>query len=310
MASPRSLLLGCALAGSSLAMIPLVPAAAVSPGTNGLIAYVAGSEVRTVGPDGLGDATVTTLRAGRKITDIAWSPDGRRLAIADRLIVGARARPRVLVVDATGAGKQVILRPGRFPDSVEVVRHLAWSPDGRRLAICADLRSSFIAAADGHLFRAIDSHHPDCVTDWSPDGRQLVGFVLTGKPDRRTDVVVMRPDGEGRHVIVAGGKNLDPAWSPEEDLIVFCRTTLRDDHPLNIFTVAAIGLRLHRITNTPGRDERSATWSPDGSRIVYLRNGVRALWTLAPEGGNQKRVLPGPGSTEPRPRLPAWQPVA
>jgi Tol biopolymer transport system component len=309
MASPRSLLFGCALVGSSLGLFPVAPAAAVSPGANGLIAYVVGSEVRTVGSDGIGHGTVTTLGAGRKITDIAWSPDGQYLAIADRLVIGARARPRVLVVGATGAGKQVILRPGRFPNSVEVVRHLAWSPDGRRLAICADLRSSFLAAVDGHRFGAIESRHPDCVTDWSPNGRQLVGFALTGKPNQRTDVVVMRPDGEGRHVIVAGGKNLDPAWSPDGFRIVFCRTTLPGHHPLNVYTVASIGVSLHRLTNTPVRDERNATWSPDGSRILYQRHGVRALWTLAPEGGNQQRVLPAAGPTEPGPRLPAWQPV-
>jgi Tol biopolymer transport system component len=308
MATSRSFVRFLAI-GSLLALLPAARAAAVSPGANGVIAYVAGSEVRTVAPDGTGIFTVTALKPGRRITDLAWSPDGQRIAIADRSVAAGGAAPRVLVVNAIGTDQHVAVPAGRFPMRVGVVSAIAWSPDGKRLAICADGAVTFVAAVDGDRMRQLDSGHPDCATDWSPDGRQLVGYALLGGVNGRSDVIVMRPDGDGRHVIVSGGSNLDPSWSPDGDQIVFSRTFRPLGYPADLFTVASIGLSLHRLTNTPARDERSASWSPDGTRIVYLRTSELSMWTIDPAGGEQDRVLPPPSGDEPRPDVPAWQPL-
>jgi Tol biopolymer transport system component len=55
--------------------------------------------------------------------DIAWSPDGRKLAFTD-------PNYRVAVVDADGGPSRVVSRDALGP---------AWSPDGRRLAFTRDI---------------------------------------------------------------------------------------------------------------------------------------------------------------------------
>ena len=178
----------------------------------------------------------------RSVGELAWSPDGRRLALTlevdpPRFLVGpepgadeeptARRITRldwhwdgsgpldrwshVHVVDARRGARPQQLTAGDWAAS-----HLAWSPDGRRIAFAADRRpdadllpkqsiwtidaSSGDAAAD---VRAITAEPTEVITlggsvekpAWSPDGRWLaaVGYVADDALDDTSPELVVAP---------------------------------------------------------------------------------------------------------------------
>jgi Tol biopolymer transport system component len=73
-----------------------------------------------------------------------------------------------------------------------------------------------------------------------------------------------------------------------------------DDRNAQIYVIDADGTDLQQITDEG--ENRWPTWSPDGSRIAFVRDG--GLYTMAPDGSDV-RELEGV-----RPEGPiAWNPV-
>lgn len=64
-----------------------------------------------------------------------------------------------------------------------------------------------------------------------------------------------------------GSGELQPAWSPEGERIVFVRRGAIVGRP-DLFVVTAAGGGRTRVTSTP-LPERNPSWSPNGTRLVY-----------------------------------------
>lgn len=69
----------------------------------------------------------------------------------------------------------------------------------------------------------------------------------------------------------------------------------------DLYTVAPDGTGLTRLTTT-GAAEWDPAWSPDGTRIAYLRNG--AVWVMAADGSGARSLTPGRSLL----RDPSWSP--
>lgn len=149
-----------------------------------------------------------------------------------------------------------------------------WSPDGKRVAfyrateaLTADV---FVADADGSHLRNLTrgSARYNWVPDWSPDGTRIV-YVASGPSSE--ELVTVRPDSSDRQAIP--GTAVDPndqlshpQWSPDGAYIGF---NLRN----GIQVVRPDGSDNRRLlANASGLD-----WSPDGRRIVFIREGDLAL---------------------------------
>ncbi|MDH5244765.1 MAG: DPP IV N-terminal domain-containing protein, partial [Chloroflexota bacterium] len=142
------------------------------------LAYVRDGEIWVVEADGSRLTRVVAKPGGG--TEPRWSPDGRQLAFLSR----RRGWSQVWLVEAPVPRRGRPRRDTRPPEAtvltsagVDVDLH-AWSPDGSRIAICAQhaldrLETSQIALVDvatgeSHTVAGEDSH--DTGAQWLPDG--------------------------------------------------------------------------------------------------------------------------------------------
>jgi WD40 repeat protein len=193
------------------------------------------------------------------VLQVAWSPDGRRLASASR-------DRTIRIWDADNGS---VLRVLRGHDNE--ICGVAWSPDGRRLATGSHDQMARVWDADNGSELTVLRGHDDRVQGvaWSPDGRRLA----TASSDRTARVW----DAEnGIELTVLRGHD-DPvrgvAWSPDGRRLA----TVSVDRTTRIWD-ADNGSEL---TVLRGHDDRvqGVAWSPDGRRLATASHDRTArIW--------------------------------
>ncbi|MFL5797784.1 MAG: TolB family protein [Actinomycetota bacterium] len=129
----------------------------------------------------------------------------------------------------------------------------------------------FTMAPDGANQRQIRA--ASCCARVSPDGRRL---VVTSFQGERPVPATLKPDGSGYNVLQLRDPTLqfnDPwAWSPHGDRIAGegGEGANGPGPQAGIYTVSSSG-ELFQVDASPGRREFPIAWSPDGSRILFLR---------------------------------------
>lgn len=182
------------------------------------------SLVEVATPERRAPAVIYTAPSFQSIRDLAWSPDGARLAV----VVGSRTgAAHVLVMQATGDDVTMVTH-GSAATSTSV----AWSPDGQFLAY--DLGSAahphrgaplVVSWTDGSHRRAVTPRQTFAIApSWSPDGSRIV-FVSAAAPgdltDRDGQVEVVRAGGGTPRTLSRQYHGHDPVWSPEGRGVVF-----------------------------------------------------------------------------------------
>ena len=199
--------------------------------------------------------------AGGEVMEVAWSPDGSRLAMT----VAGDDGTAVDVADANGSNRRTI-GPGGYGPS--------WSPDGR----LAWSSMAGIVVTDESLTPAIldvELRNPGRPF-WSPDSTRMV-LVAMDCPEC--------PEGEPIMGDVAGAvyvvdlstgtttKLTDPGyyglggWSPDGSRITYTTIDLSGERPQQAFSVAADGGPPMPILDGAAVHQ-APMWSPDGSRMA------------------------------------------
>jgi TolB protein len=284
--------------GSSVASpFPIVPK------ENGLLAYADGSSLYTISPDGGDVSRIRGIPAGAWLP--AWSPDGRRLAVA---IFPPGTGPRELwIVDADGSNATKLAQ-------ADNISQPSWSPDGSQLTFAADTQEGsavHIVDLDGSNNRIVGEvvQGEDYFSaTFSPDGTQILF-------DRGTDVgfgiYVMHADGTGVRRLSRNESDYNPAWSPSGLQIAFTRQEKGAES--DIFVMNANGSSVRRLTDGPSGDTNLApTFSPDGTAIAYVSGktgGPGGLVVMDADGSSPRTIVekdvlgiawqPLPGSLEP-----------
>jgi TolB protein len=157
---------------------------------------------------------------------------------------------------------------------------------------------------------------------WSPDGTRIA-FSRYGA-NRSSGIYVMDADGSNVRSLTANPEGVfdeGPSWSADGRLIVFSRNFLDLSGPdpvpagtsrRDLYTVGVDGTGPTELVGGP-TDDYEPMWSPDGSRIAFVRAlpaepGTTPtpdqIWTVRADGGGPRRVttLTSGGG------YPAWSP--
>jgi Tol biopolymer transport system component len=272
------------------------PATSVGGSINGKIAFVRShpvdntrsvAAVYTMNPDGSGLAKLTG--DDEAIADLAWSPDGTRLAFAatQASAVPENGETQIYVMNADGSNLTQLTRD---PSSQNI--QPAWSPDGKRIAYAkwsndVDGSGLYVIGADGNGQTRLTSGTIDTSPAWFPDGSRIL-FVRS--PEGVSELHVVDADGTGERTLAEprGGYIGSAALSPDGTRMAFTR--LEPDlgqKNFEIFVANADGAGETRLTHTPA-PEADPSWSPDGTRIVFAREGD--IYTMAPDGSDVRQV--------------------
>lgn len=230
----------------------------------GLLAFTRDDGIYVMGVDGSG---VRRIRRNAG-SGIAWSPDGRRIAV----VVGDGA---IAVMNADGSDFTRLA----LPEGVRAPGSPTWSPDGRTIAFSAFQpdpsapepggdRDVWVTNADGSEPRLLVRTPGlwESEVDWSPTGRQLVVTAGGWLPRLWT----MNVDGTNIQRLAGHSDALDPEWSPDGRTIAYARNHYYY-FEWDICVIGLDGQPPHRLSSAVSDMDRHPTWSPDGRRIAFAR---------------------------------------
>lgn len=259
---------------------------------NGRIAFMADGHVFTSAPDG-SDRRQLTFGGGTELAP-TFSPDGTRIAFRHFGPEEPVSDPQladVVVADADGSHSLVLDRAAR------ALSNIAWSPDSRFVAYSRaappGTDRAFVTPADG----SSPPHDLGNFSDgawgptWAPDGERLAVAAERG-------LFVVNRDGTGPvklthgSYLEVGEKGEAAEWSPDGRSIVF--SAGNPDDPTQVYLVGLDGAAERQIS-VDDWSANMATWSPDGSRIAYMRSGTGTgpVAVITDAMGHEIRQLPG-----------------
>jgi len=294
------------------------------PGRLGSLAWVSHGTVREFGLDSCRRSTaVSGTGVG---PPVRFSPDGRWIAYGSGLVVPGPGRPVARPVRPLGqvtswawslkgdrlagitmSGRVVVGGVGSRPATLVPfgARTLAWSPDGRSLAVGMGHRLGVVSSAGGAPTILYSGPRKDSidVIDWSPGGNWVLFFQRS--PGRVSSALDAAPiSGGGYHNV------FDPVL-PYADFLSWCGSTLAlsgggggsASQGQQILTSAPPDWR----TSDLSRDFRTSwIWpacSPSGRWIAITLtpnhvelppgSGRRSLWVMGTGGHPRRRLEAG-----------------
>jgi len=223
-----------------------------------------------------------------QIFGLAISPDGKTVAAGGWTGWDWEGAASIYLLDvATG---DIVRRIGGLNDAVHAI---AWSPDGRHLAVGLQGRGGvrFVQASDGKTVAA-DAQYNDKVVDvdFSPQGR-LVAVALDGLVRLyETDFRLI-----GRRIIAGGKKPISIRYSPDGELLAVGYV----DAPA-VSVASAHDLKLLYQPNTTTLKDQasfmSVVWSSDGNTLYgggeYKGSGLNPIYRWSDKGRGEPERIP------------------
>ncbi len=225
---------------------------------------------------------------------LAWAPDGKSLALAERT---SADQPSALFLLSPATGeKRRLTSP---PQTTEGDADPAFSPDGRRLAFIRSRRtdvSDIFALSlskdlvpEGEAAQLSDETAWIRGPIWTPDGREIIWSMETGG-----DMSLWRLPASGGALkrLEIAGAGFAPAISRDGNRLAYTRSV----SDTNIWRVQLPSAGPAKPNSAPliasSRLESTAQYSPDGNRIAFAsdRSGNMEIWVSDGDGSHAVQV--------------------
>ncbi|MCE9601828.1 MAG: amidohydrolase family protein [Gemmatimonadetes bacterium] len=250
--------------------------------------------------------TVTRAQYTRRVRDLDSRAPRRALGIVSPAIA-----PDGRSVAFTALGDLYVMPVGAKPQNITHDQALdteaAWSPDGRWLAWSSDRAGDRLdlwlrdmrTGAERQLTHTDNSAMGAA---WSPDGTRIAFLEVDGFWRRANVSVVDVASGVVTRVYESSFGPGTPTWSADGKRIAFASLkpySARFREGTNqVMTVAATGGDARWSVPVPdlsidSRAGAGPAWSPDGTRMAVIYEGVLALVPVAPDGtplGTPRRI--------------------
>jgi Tol biopolymer transport system component len=233
-----------------------------------------------------------------------FTRDGTRLSFLRRTAgTMGSADERIQLFTASTDGSS----PRQVTESLIAPDWFDWSPDDSAVVTQAGGATSHLFVADAkagttrELDLGVDMISASFPNFLGPDGREIVfrGRVLTKAEGSKSGIFAVRPDGTGLRPLTPTDGKIDDGYmfpQPSPDgrhvaYVVWNSTVER----LQMHLVDLPSGNDHLLDLSGGDSEGFASFSPDGSRIIFLAyTGGRARIKVAPVDGSSRPLALGP----------------
>ena len=260
-----------------------------------------------VNPDGRGTQELTTgpywHAWGR------WSPDTKRIVAMTGENSSTACPSEMVVFDVYGTNRRLL----------GCGAHVAWSPDGKKIAFSYMPRGE-IGDLTTHIYvMDVDGTNPLQLTDnlgdiddtpsWSPDGNRIYFGSNRNDPTKNNpEIYCVKSDGtELKQVtFTPNGYSTSPSISPDGKYMAFVSN--RDSLTPAIFVMRLDTGGIRKVVrDPPGEVFNYPMWSPDGTMLVFvsgLTDGSTRtyIYTVNVDGTNLRKIIPDDDTAG----LPDW----
>ena len=249
-------------------------------------------EIWVMDYDGANQHPITSLRS-IALTP-RWSPDGSRIAFTCFAPYSGLNSAQICMY-SMDTGKLVA-----FPRFRGTNITPAWSPDGTQIVFSSSMQGNpelYVSDINGGRPKRLTiSSGANMSPSWNPKTGATIAFVSDrgGTPQ----LYLMNSDGTSTTKLDLPDKGyvIDPAWSPNGQLLAFSWRRPNDNY--DIYIMDAATQQLVELTRDQARNERPS-WAPDGRHLVFesTRGGTRQIWTMLADG-SQPHQLTNNGHNE------------
>ncbi|MGH9326604.1 MAG: prolyl oligopeptidase family serine peptidase [Terriglobia bacterium] len=272
------------------------------------------------------DSVIRSFAASTKLSDVAISPDGRRVAWVESLPGAGEGKTAIYVASVAlpGAAHRVTAGEGganyREGDP-------AWSPDSDHLAFLSDAarpgqQQLYVLKVPGGTPQKLTNLTGDLAgPQWSPDGRSLAFLYIENAPRASGPLAPMAPPSgviqlhvyEQRLTVVdlasRRARRISPSdlyiyqydWAPDSKRLVATGAHGPGDdnwYVAQLYVIDAASGSTRRILK-PGMQVTNPAWSPDGKEIAFI-GGLMSdegshggdIYVTPAEGGRARDVTP------------------
>jgi Tol biopolymer transport system component/imidazolonepropionase-like amidohydrolase len=230
------------------------------------------------------DFTSTTPRQVLGVVRPVISPDGKQVAFA--------ALGDIYVMPVGG-------KPVNITKDAALDTEPAWSPDGSQLAYSSDKDSEHLQLwvrdmKSGRSRRLTDLTTQPQGAAWSPDGTRIAFFNVDGMWRVAQMSVIDVATGKVSKVHDSLPQPGAPAWSPDGKRLAIAGIapmTKRFREGTNqILTMSSSSLNDDKwfapqpLMSIDSRGGCGPAWSPDGTKMAAIYEGVLAVWPVSPAG--------------------------